>query len=126
MMNLFQPSVKLAKKVRVGSRLTRVYDAAQTPLDRVAACPEADPVKVAALQRLRERTDPFALAQAIDQKLERIVRLATHRRSPKAPMPQQPLTASPPPLSRVEHDTLHTISQIFGMPVYVNSSTRQR
>lgn len=38
MMNLFQPSVKLQRKKRVGSRLTRQYDAAQTPLDRLIAC----------------------------------------------------------------------------------------
>jgi transposase InsO family protein len=31
-MNVFQPSVKLVRKVRVGARLRRVYDAAQTPL----------------------------------------------------------------------------------------------
>jgi len=30
MMNLFQPSVKLLRKVRVGSRLLRVYDRPQT------------------------------------------------------------------------------------------------
>ncbi len=79
MMNLFQPSVKLVKKVRVGSRLTRVYDAPQTPLDRMAACPDAKPVTVAALRPLRARTDPFVLAQRIEQQLVRIFRLATRR-----------------------------------------------
>ena len=83
MMNLFQPSVKLVKKVRVGSRLTRVYDTAQTPLDRVAACPDADRVKVAALQRVRERTDPFVLAQRIDAQLAKLFRLATTRQPTK-------------------------------------------
>lgn len=82
-MNLFQPSVKLVQKVRVGSRLTRRYDAPQTPLDRVAACPEADPAKVTALLRQRERLDPFALAATIDRHLDRIGQLAT-RRSPHA------------------------------------------
>jgi transposase InsO family protein len=36
-MNLFQPSVKLVQKGRVGSRVRRVYGPAQTPLDRVLA-----------------------------------------------------------------------------------------
>jgi hypothetical protein len=40
-MNLYLPSVKLVKKVRVGSKLRRVYDAAQTPLERVVACGQA-------------------------------------------------------------------------------------
>ena len=34
-MNLYLPSVKLVKEVRVASKLRRVYDAAQTPLERV-------------------------------------------------------------------------------------------
>jgi len=105
MMNLFQPSVKLVTKVRVGSRLTRRYDAAQTPLDRVAACPEADRLKVAALTRLRARLDPFLLAQRIEAQLERIFRLATRMRgrristsaqlihpSPQAPHPKTTTT----------------------------------
>ena len=36
--NLFLPSVKLAQKERVGSRLRRRYQAPQTPLQRLAAC----------------------------------------------------------------------------------------
>jgi transposase InsO family protein len=83
-LNLYLPSVKLVKKVRVGSRLRRVYGPAQTPLGRVLASPQADPAKVAALQAAMKSLDPFALARAIDQKLERIFRLANVRLSPKA------------------------------------------
>ena len=54
LMNLYQPSVKLRAKERVGTRLRRRYDAARTPLERVQACPEADPQVVAALVRLRD------------------------------------------------------------------------
>jgi hypothetical protein len=36
-LNLYLPSVKLVKKVRVGSKLRRVYDAAKTPLEPVLA-----------------------------------------------------------------------------------------
>src|SRR5438034_516216 len=80
--NLWLPSVKLVKKMRVGSRLRRQYDAAQTPFERVRACPEADPVQVARLTRLRETLDPFALAARIDQQIGRLYALANHRRSP--------------------------------------------
>lgn len=97
MRNGFQPSVKLAKKVRVGSRLTRVYDAAQTPLDRVAACPDADPRKVAALKRLRARLDPFVLAQRIDGHLERIFRLARRTRPLRVSTSTQVIHPSPHP-----------------------------
>lgn len=68
MMNLFQPCVKLIGKERVGSRLRRYYDTAQTPLDRLIAAGIDTP----ALRRLiqeRERTDPFQLAKHIEHQL---------------------------------------------------------
>ena len=79
--NLFLPSVKLKSKERVGARLRRRYGAAQTALERVQACPQADAAKVAALMTLRERLDPFTLAAQIDQKLQRLYALAPTRRS---------------------------------------------
>ena len=78
--NLFLPSVKLQWKERLGARLHRHYDAPQTPLERVRACPQADPAKVAALVRQRDRLDPFALAARIDRKLARVYALANHQR----------------------------------------------
>ena len=83
-MNLYLPSVKLVKKVRVGSKLRRVYDAAQTPLERVLACAQAKPEQVAELKKLRQSLDPFQLGKLIDQKLQRIYDLANRRLSPKA------------------------------------------
>ena len=64
MMNLFQPSVKLLRKERVGARLKRVYDSPLTPLDRLRSCRGANRAKVAELVRLRRTIDPFVLAQA--------------------------------------------------------------
>lgn len=92
--NLFQPSMKLVRKLRVGLRLIKRYDAPQTPRERVGACPEADPSKVAALKQLRARTDPFALAARIDRHLEREWSLAARatrtpgERAPRPPLPQ--------------------------------------
>lgn len=80
--NLFLPSVKLARKVRVGSHLHRHYDRPQTPLERVLACTEADPTKVARLKLLRDRLDPFQLSQTIDQQLKWIHSLVQLRASP--------------------------------------------
>jgi len=83
-LNLFLPSVKLLKKVRVGSKVRRVYDAPRTPLERVQACAQADARGVAKLEELRTRLDPFQLGRIIERKLERIYRLANRRLSPKA------------------------------------------
>jgi hypothetical protein len=79
MMNLFQPSVKLMRKERVGSRLKRIYDAPQTPLDRLRTTKSFDRAAVNQLLRLRATTDPFELSKIIEKKLERIAALARRR-----------------------------------------------
>jgi hypothetical protein len=96
--NLFLPSVKLLRKERVGSRVRRRYEAPRTPLDRVLACPEIRPAVAAQLRRQRDGLDPFALAQAIDQQLDRIYALATPRHS--APAIAAGATAAPAAVPR--------------------------
>ena len=82
-LNLFLPSVKLLKKVRVGSKVRRVYDGPRTPFERVRTCPQAEREQVAQLEERRKRLDPFQLARTIERKLERIYRLANRRLSPR-------------------------------------------
>lgn len=79
--NLFQPSVKLLKKVRVGSRIRRVYGEPKTPFQRVCESAEADPAKIAELQKQLRSLNPFELAQSIERKLERIYQMAHHRKN---------------------------------------------
>ena len=83
-LNLYLPSVKLLKKVHVGSKLRRVYDGAKTPFERVVASKQGDAGQLSILKELRRSLDPFQLAKVIDRKLERICRLANRRLSPKA------------------------------------------
>ena len=90
-LNLYLPSVKLLKKVRVGSKVRRVYDAPQTPLERVMASASAHPDQVAALKKLRASLDPFQLGKAIEQKIEAIYEMANRRLSPKM-RPDQPVS----------------------------------
>jgi hypothetical protein len=84
-LNLYLPSVKLVKKVRVGSKLRRVYDAPKTPLERVVASKQGNATQLSILKELRRSLDPFRLAKVIDRKLERIYRLANRRLSPQVP-----------------------------------------
>src|ERR1700693_2227700 len=72
----------MVKKTRLGSKLRRVYDAPQTPLERVARCGNAEPGRLAELTKLKSRLDPFELARIIDRKLKRIYELANCRLSP--------------------------------------------
>ncbi len=83
-LNLYLPSVKLLKKVRVGSKVRRVYDGPRTPFERVKACPRVDREKVARLEELRKCLDPFQLGKIIERKLARISRMANRRLSPRA------------------------------------------
>jgi len=107
--NLFLPSMKLLEKTRIGSKLKRRYDQPRTALDRLLDCPQADPLKVQELKNLRQTIDPFALAQRIERKLERIYLMANRRRSPNPP--PQP---SPQPLTRAEQQALQEISEFLG------------
>ena len=88
--NLFLPSVKLARKERVGSRLRRHYQAPQTPLQRLVASGGADAVKLAELQQRRERLDPFQLSASIEAQRKRIFALS--RKAPASsltPVPRE-------------------------------------
>jgi len=123
--NLFLPSMKLISKARVGSKLKRRYDKPKTPLDRVAACPQADPLKITELKKLRDATDPFKLAKIVELKLERIYQLANQRVSPTPQLPQP----TPKPLTRAERQALLEISEFLGtMNIHVGTrkTTRRR
>lgn len=76
MMNLYQPCVKLKEKVRTGSRITRRYDPAQTPLDRLVAfyTNQRLPKAVRALLNERKQIDPFRLSETIDKALGALTR----------------------------------------------------
>jgi hypothetical protein len=81
-MNVFQPSVKLVRKVRVGARLRRVYGAARTPLQRVQACGEGEAEALARLQTQQASLDPFELHRPMKERLGAIYELAHRRLSP--------------------------------------------
>ncbi|MFI5339585.1 MAG: integrase [Candidatus Methylomirabilales bacterium] len=108
--NLFLPSVKLMQKIRVGSRVRRIYDRPQPPLERVLACPEANLGRVAHLKARRDRLDPFVLAQAIDEKLAPLYALAHHRTRPQPKGSGEDLTP-------VEKQASQTLSENFGIPI---------
>lgn len=109
-MNLFQPSVKLIRTVRKGSRKVRRYDEPRTPLDRLAGMPGANRQKVEALLHLRSRLDPFSLSRIIRQKLERLWKM---RQTGK-------ITPKPKPLSDLE--VSRSLSRTLSSP-HVPSST---
>lgn len=118
-MNLFQPSVKLQKTIRKGSRKKRVYDKPQTPLDRLLGSGHLDKNRCDELKALRERLDPFSLSERINQKLERIWDLAHYRYQPEDV--DKRTKAELKELSSIERETLEGLSQAFGIKIYVRT-----
>ena len=115
MMNLFQPSVKLVEKTRVGSRLKRTYDPPTTPLDRLLNCKLDDPAKLQELKKLRASLDPFKLSQIIEQKLDRIFELTNPRYAQRS----LPSAIEKDHLSPIEKQTFQTLSNTLGISVYI-------
>ena len=86
--NLFLPSVKLARKERVGSRLRRHYEEAQTPARRLASAPGTPAEVGAELQRQQSGLDPLQRARRIQTQLPRIYALS--RETPELTRPALP------------------------------------
>ena len=78
--NFFQPSVKLIRKVRVGSKLKRIYSSPKTPFQRLCAYHKADPREVNRLKSLFASIDPFVLRESIDEKIRALSHLAVRRK----------------------------------------------
>lgn len=82
LMNLFIPSMKLKKKIRVGSKLRKVYDQPKTPLDRVIQAHKGLNAPIHQFLRMRSQLDPFELSITIENKLRTIFALANRHHSP--------------------------------------------
>ena len=78
-MNLFIPSMKLKRKTRIGSRIKKIYDQPQTPLDRLIQSGSGDAQKIADLVKLRNSLNPFDLSKNIETKMEQIKKLVTEQ-----------------------------------------------
>jgi hypothetical protein len=77
--NLFQPSLKLRQKTRVGSKVVRHYDKPKTPLQRLKESGRYHRVKMKQLQQLFKTLNPFDLSRRIDEKIQKIYRLSSQK-----------------------------------------------
>ena len=87
--NMYLPSVKLEKKIRIGSKIKRIYAKAKTPLDRLLESGKGDRVKLDLLRRLREKLNPFELSAIVDRKLAGIWKLAAKAKLQLAAKPRR-------------------------------------
>lgn len=73
--NFFQPVMKLESKTRVGSKVRKVYDVAQTPYQRVMASAYVDPDAKRQLSELYVTLNPAELQRHLGMKLVSLWRL---------------------------------------------------
>lgn len=126
-MNIFMPSVKLLSKKHVGSKLTRIYDAPKTPLQRLLDSKHYDTRNVKELQSLHNSFNPFQLAESIEKKLLHIWKLANHRQSPKLTSDSKSLEKQSKPLTQIEKNTLTELSRIFpNLKIYTSVPIKQK
>ena len=81
--NFFQPTMKLIEKTRIGSKVTKKYDKAQTPYRRVLACPDVSAGDKQALKNLYAKLNPAQLKRQITKLQDKLIRLNTMKRAPK-------------------------------------------
>jgi hypothetical protein len=72
LVNFFQPVMKLAAKTRVGSKVHKKYDTAQTPYQRILACPDIDPLVKDQLRQLYLSLNPLALRRRMQRNLDKL------------------------------------------------------
>ena len=70
LLNHFLPTMKLASKERVGSKVVRKYGETLTPLRRVLACAEVSAATKARLRTEQRANNPFALAREVERQLK--------------------------------------------------------
>lgn len=71
-LNFFQPVMKLVDKKRVGSKVRKKYDTAQTPYQRVLASPHIDDSLKDQLRQLYPSLNPLALQRRIEANLKKL------------------------------------------------------
>jgi hypothetical protein len=81
--NFFQPTMKLTEKTRIGSKVIKKYDRAQTPYMRVLACPDVSAADKQAIKSLYAKLNPAQLKRQITSLQQKLYKLNTQKRAPK-------------------------------------------
>lgn len=77
--NFFQPSMKLVEKTRIGSRVTKKHDTAQTPYQRVLDSPYIPKSAKTNLKRQYKTLNPASLKRKITRLQQKLLRMAENK-----------------------------------------------
>jgi hypothetical protein len=81
--NFFQPTMKLIEKTRIGSKITKKYDKAQTPYRRVLASPDVSAQNKQKLKTQYAKLNPAYLKRQITSLQQKLIRLNTMKQAAK-------------------------------------------
>jgi hypothetical protein len=94
--NFFRPVAKLLSKERAGAKVTKHYDVARTPYQRLLAAGVLDQVQQVALEQEYQRLNPVRLRTELQSRLEALWALAQRPHPAAAP----PADATNPPVDK--------------------------
>ena len=114
--NYFQPSVKLVKKVRIGSKVKKKYDLPQTPYQRALRSKKAAPAKLEAFKIAAQQWNPFHLSEVVEQKLSHIYTLAS--KTPRKWLPSPPKHTRLPLFSPVRYPSAFPLNLLPSSPIH--------
>jgi hypothetical protein len=77
--NFFQPVMKLLEKTRIGSKVKKKYDEAQTPYQRVLASPDLPKENKKQLRSQYRKLNPAELKRKIETLQQRLIQVASDR-----------------------------------------------
>jgi hypothetical protein len=77
--NFFQPVMKLLEKTRIGSKVKKKYDGAQTPYQRVLASPDIPKENKKQLRSQYRKLNPAELKRKIESLQQRLIQVASDR-----------------------------------------------
>ena len=86
--NFFQPTMKLKSKERAGSKVTKRYDRAQTPYQRVLAAPKISKAAKEQLRAKYQTLNPAALKRKLMRLQEQLLK-STATNKPVRVLPRQ-------------------------------------
>ncbi len=78
--NFFQPIMKLLEKTRIGSKVRKKYDEAQTPYQRVLASPDVSKEAKKQLRSQYRKLNPAELKRKIENFQRRLIQVASDKR----------------------------------------------
>lgn len=75
--NFFQPTMKLKEKIREGSKITKRYDKARTPYERVLEREEIKEEDKKKLKKIYEDLNPMELKEKVEKLQNKLIKIAT-------------------------------------------------